>query len=272
VERKFSNEHMARAAGYKPEPHSAAPGSVGLFLRNRAVARLCEGDAMGWDELPTALAYEAAAECLQMRVFKRIGRENGPGILALHAAHTLAALLVVGDRPFCVAHVTFLLETDRIGGLLGTNWCLLDWLLPLAAGALEVPVERGPTSTTMPAEYAALSKLWNTSDMTALTAALIAAADRHVAQTRTSNDRTNYDFDDLAYTTFPVELLAIYRLREWHGLPNPVLDHPLFEGLLGRLPQARAIRPDELLEKVVAKADRIYPDLPWKKGGVSAAQ
>ena len=259
AERKFSNEQMARAAGYRPQPNSPALDRIGLFVRNRAVARLVQGDVAGWEELSLAVAYEVVADRLQMRIFKRI-RQESAGILALQAAWTLAAVLVVGDRPFCRSYVAFLLEANRIGGLQKHEWCLLDWLLSLAAATLDAPAEVKPVSPAMPVEYVTLSKVWNASDPSALSAPLIAAADRHTAQARVSNSRANYDFDDLAYAVFPIELLAVFRLREWLGLRSPAIDHPLFGGLLGQLPPAGAIRPDELLQRVIDKADRIYPD------------
>ena len=89
VERKFSNEHMARATGYQPQPDSAALASIGLTWRNRAVAALLAGDAAGWDQLALSVAYEVAANRLQMRIFKRV-RLLTTGIQALRCAMAVA--------------------------------------------------------------------------------------------------------------------------------------------------------------------------------------
>jgi hypothetical protein len=56
------------------------------------------------------------------------------------------------------------------------------------------------------------------------------------------------------------DFLAVLRLRQWHGLWTPVVDHALLGGPLGQLAPPEDIRGDELLDKVIAKANRIYPE------------
>lgn len=258
-ERKFSNEHTTRAAGYQPQPNSAALGSVGLAHRCSAISHLSQGDEAGWDVLPLAVAYEAWRDRLQVRIFERL-RTESTAISRLNAALTLTAAIAVGDKAFSENQAGFLLKALRMGALGKSESRLLEWMLPLACGALQGLGQMDPAPVTLPGEYADILKFWDTPDLLVLADMVKAAADRHTAQARSSSNNTTFDFDDLAYAIYPVEILALLRLRQWRGLSNPGIDHPLMDGLPGRLAPPRDIRADGLLEKVIAKADRIYPE------------
>jgi hypothetical protein len=59
----------------------------------------------------------------------------------------------------------------------------------------------------------------------------------------------------------PFEILALYRLRENLGLPNPQVEHPLRDTPLGRLQPVSAPWSDTWLAGVVARARREFSDL-----------
>jgi hypothetical protein len=110
--------------------------------------------------------------------------------------------------------------------------------------------------------FNALIEHWRTDDMDLLTHLLLAACDRHTHQVREDNSKGEF-FDlgtqELVYD--PFEILAVLRLRQMHGLPNPVLDHPLMNTPLGQLPDITPPYEDELLKGVITRARLEYPDL-----------
>jgi hypothetical protein len=59
----------------------------------------------------------------------------------------------------------------------------------------------------------------------------------------------------------PFEILAVLRVREISGLPNPVLDHPLMTTALGALTPASKPYSDALLDGVVAQAREEFAEL-----------
>jgi hypothetical protein len=76
--------------------------------------------------------------------------------------------------------------------------------------------------------YEELLSIWRTPDPQALVPALLRACDRHTFQTGRETERRRLDFHEhLCLDRVPVEILLLFRLREWEGLSNPVLDHPL---------------------------------------------
>jgi hypothetical protein len=85
--------------------------------------------------------------------------------------------------------------------------------------------------------------------------ALRRACDYHLAQ---ATKQTGYpEFDRLPFGVFPVDMLAVARVRQQSGLAMPKVDHPLLRTPLADLPSKEtrpSMGPDTLLEKVIAKA------------------
>ncbi len=101
---------------------------------------------------------------------------------------------------------------------------------------------------------------WKDDDATVLNGLLVQLCNRHTHHTRASTAKDNHDFDHLALYHFPVEVLMVYRLRQWLGLALPQVKHPLMKAPFDKLPEIKESYNDELLEKVKARARRDYPD------------
>jgi hypothetical protein len=100
--------------------------------------------------------------------------------------------------------------------------------------------------------YNALARHWRHPEAEPLVPLLLAVCDEHTRRTtRGRKYETPVDFEFFART--PVEILLVFKLREELGLPNPKLDHPLMNTLLGVLPQEIPFEFDELLAPVVKR-------------------
>lgn len=110
--------------------------------------------------------------------------------------------------------------------------------------------------------YEALLAQWRVPDADELVPCLMAACDRHTWQSGKESMTKFYDFDqDWHLERVPVEILLLYRLREWEGLPNPRLDHPLMAKPFNCLLPAQPIPPlDDLMEGVLKRAHEDWPD------------
>jgi hypothetical protein len=100
----------------------------------------------------------------------------------------------------------------------------------------------------------ALLKCWRAPDSTDLIPCLLAACDYHTHRCRTNTAKDFFEFDDGLFTHFPAEILMLYRLREYEGLENPKVDHPLMNTPLGKLPTPISCEPDDLLSGVLERA------------------
>lgn len=123
------------------------------------------------------------------------------------------------------------------------------------------PERNGPSCAFDEPLFNALLDHWVTPNADDLAPLLLAACDRHTHQARPDTNKAYFDMRHSGMDYDPFEVLAVMKLRELHGLPNPVLDHVLMNTPLGRLPAPTAPYSDELLDGVLARARREFPDL-----------
>jgi hypothetical protein len=138
------------------------------------------------------------------------------------------------------------------------------FVLRLIANWQGWPERAGPKCAFDEPLFNALVDHWRTPNAADIAPLLLAGCDRHTHQARADSKQGFFDLNthDVEYT--PFEVLAVLKLRELHGLPNPSateLDHPLMNTPLGRLPEPTAPYTDELLEGVLARARQEFPDL-----------
>ncbi len=109
--------------------------------------------------------------------------------------------------------------------------------------------------------YEALLFHWRSPNPDDLVPCLLAACDRHTWQTGKESQKNSYDFNqDWHLERVPIEILLIFRLREWEGLTNPVLDHPLMTAPFDCLPPEQPVPElDELMLGVLKRAREDWP-------------
>lgn len=119
---------------------------------------------------------------------------------------------------------------------------------PFEAWAYDTPV------------YEDLLQVWDHPDPEVLRPLLLAAANRHTHECRHDTAKQTFDFCSTYLYHFPIEILMLYRIREWLGLKNTTLDHPLCAEPFDRLPPEQAPYTDELMEAVLARVRQDWPD------------
>ena len=94
----------------------------------------------------------------------------------------------------------------------------------------------------------AVAENWREPDTEKLVPILLNACDYHTHRCRA---KLWSEFDNREFEHLPVEILMIFRLRESLGLTNPVLDHPLMNTPLGKLPALPLPECDDPLYRAV---------------------
>lgn len=108
--------------------------------------------------------------------------------------------------------------------------------------------------------YETLLQIWRTPNPENLVAWLLTACDRHTHRVMHA-DHPAHDFHDAGLIRTPIEILLLLRLREWEGLANPVLDHPLMTAPFDRLPEAQPVpEADAWIRKALARAREDWPN------------
>ncbi|MDD2701570.1 MAG: hypothetical protein PHH36_10060 [Sideroxydans sp.] len=109
--------------------------------------------------------------------------------------------------------------------------------------------------------YETLLAHWRTPDPQDLVPCLLAACDRHTHSSGKNTLKKFYDFsENNDLYRVPVGILHLFRLREWEGLKNPVLDHPLMAPPFDQLlPEQPVPELDELMQGILKRAREDWP-------------
>ena len=95
---------------------------------------------------------------------------------------------------------------------------------------------------------------WRNPDARLLGPRCLAACDIHTHQAVPSTTNIRREFGSGRWTRTPIAVLLVFTLRQSLRLENPNLDHPLLEGVLGRLPGDQAAgEPNETVRAVYAR-------------------
>lgn len=107
---------------------------------------------------------------------------------------------------------------------------------------------------------------WRCKDMNFVEQLINEMADYHLSNTKpikVKGDELHADFEARCFWIYPIEILALLRLREMHGLANPPLSHPLFSTTpLAKLNPPTQWPKDELMDAAEKRFRAIYPQTP----------
>jgi len=216
--------------------------------------RVVEGDATGWEHIERGRQYLA----WRLRIGGEISIEpwNQCFAHAVEAGDNVLAGCLAAAMP--KGHARWR-ENPRPEGIVD-GW-ILGWdrshfapfILYLWAMATTTspPTLDGPIAGLGP--YRAILESWH--DEERLATAVVNACDYHLEHATYS--AADKEFLDPPYSLFPVDILAIARVREHLGLPMPEIDHPLMQTPLAKPPppdKRPVLPPDPLLDAVIAKA------------------
>ncbi|GAA3930496.1 hypothetical protein [Litoribacillus peritrichatus] len=90
---------------------------------------------------------------------------------------------------------------------------------------------------------------------------LLKACYRHTHHSRDGNSKEGFDFEFIGVHHFPLEILFIFRLREWRGLAMPTVEHPIMAPPFNTLPkETEPTYSDELIDGVYARIRHDWPN------------
>ena len=172
--------------------------------------------------------------------------------------------IVVGRRsPGDLAVIRLLLKGMRLYGehvfelydaMRGQT--IFHFMLRLLTDYLEEPPYLPWFNLPEEAIFKEILSRWRDPDPDALVPACLAACDLHTH--RCVPGKLEHEFQNGCHY-FPVEILLLFRLRQFLGLENPKLDHPLMNASLATLPEEVVCEEDDLLRRgrkiVLEKSD-----------------
>jgi hypothetical protein len=102
-----------------------------------------------------------------------------------------------------------------------------------------------------------LFPIWRTPDPQDLIPHLLSVCDCHTHHSFTGANSHHREFSNGMWTRIPLIPLLVFKLRKLLDLENPVVDHPLMNTVLGRLPDHPNFQPDAL---ILAVRERMKSD------------
>lgn len=181
-----------------------------------------------------------------------------------HADRTLQALppesvlmtalgLVLGCKEQALTLARMQLTAHRRGFFSHADQLpVCHFMFRLLADFLGEPAPQGSADAVSEPLLDALFAAWRTPDPALLAPLCLAACDIHTARCRPqSRSQLYFDFGELKRT--PIEILLLFKLRQALGLDNPVIEHPMMDTALGKLPEEVPFEPDSLLTAVRAR-------------------
>lgn len=206
----------------------------------------------------SAIAYAYAAMLIDLYVHESFPRRF-PGrqlrMFSLNVANWIACGYAVGCKTVAERSAELLLAALRRGFVFDCeHYPIFYFILRVFADHRRIPLGRLAPAATREHILNALFENWRATDLAEISSLVLAACDHHTHRCRANDAKEFFEFNDGLFTHFPVEVLMLYRLREYEGLSNPDVDHPLMSTPLGKLSDPMRCEPDELLQRVLARA------------------
>jgi hypothetical protein len=110
-------------------------------------------------------------------------------------------------------------------------------------------------------EYRGVLEVWDSQDLKLVQSKLFDACDLHISRSKWGTNKEFFEFSQDEFMIYPVEILAVLRLREFLGLENPILNHKLMNSPLGKLIKLKNLQPDPLITEVISKLKKELPGL-----------
>lgn len=227
-------------------------------------SRVLRDDAAGWLDIQICLNYLAWD---QRTLFAAIDKKVAKSISIKAIAYVILHSLVARDDSMADWLGNRLLSHLSIGDKTVKGWDaapLYPFALKLYAVSRNIPLDYDRPDVCPIGLYEDLLNAWESEQRFAKT--LLAACDYHIEQAFDDSQKDTQDFFYALYDLFPLEILAIRRIRRDQGLPMPQLDHPLMQTKLADPPESMPKIDDALLQQVTEKVCvRFSITDPWKK-------
>ncbi len=150
-----------------------------------------------------------------------------------------------------------LLAWNRTCVILQDGLPISCFMLRVMADFLNLPAPRLAEKGIGREAFEALYNAWRSPDTELLAELLKEACQVHILHRSPSSMKRTFEFSELPFQVYPVEIVLVLNLRHRLGLRNPTVDHPLMKPLLlplaeGEL-QSDAFEPDDLLVRVLER-------------------
>ncbi len=212
---------------------------------------MLHNDQSGWREIATSLEYLSWNE---RTLVSMLEKGKAKSIQVVHSIFVLLHAICTGEEEIAIWFGSRLMSAFQKRDERITGWkevSLYSFALHLFAKWRKLPFAYSQADAIKLGVYQELLDGWDNG--TTFANCLVAACDYHVEQAFDDSEQDTQDFFYTLYNLFPVEILAIKRIRKLQGLSMPEIDHPLMKTSLANPPEQIPSSQDDILKEVILK-------------------
>jgi hypothetical protein len=183
---------------------------------------------------------------------QRFGREYGNDFIMREVTFATLGFILNKDHE-ASRFFRLLIKSFNEQNFIYQGYAIFDFMLRIVADYLGEPINP-PTGKAATEElFHQLLQEWKNPDPEAIKELCLAACDYHTHRCKPDKGNEWNEFDNGAFSSWPIEMNLLFELRKRLGLQNPVLEHPLMDAPLANIPENLPCELDELSIKVFAK-------------------
>jgi len=183
---------------------------------------------------------------------RKLGMVGGINI----AFAAMGVPLGLDNKAFILARL-LLLAWNRDCVISQDNLPISWFMLRVMADFLQLPAPRSPEKGIGKETFEALYSVWRSPEAGLLAGPLKQACEAHILHRSASSMKRTFEFSELPFQVYPVEIILVLNLRNRLGLRNPTVDHPLINPVLLPLVEGEAqsgtVATDDLFLRVLER-------------------
>lgn len=232
--------------------------TVSLAFLYKAEAMLFEGDKSVIQDAHLGFQiamYSVYCEVERLRRYPiRFGRQ--PELRAQMASVAFIGVgMWLGKTQEALNLARLLNKSCENNWFIHSQYPIFKFMLNLTNSYLKQGLQNENSLYPLDTPHNELLAYWSTSDLDLLSELVISACNFHTHQNQTNKPKKWFEFSNGSFSTWPVEINLLFRLREISGLTNPIIDHPIMNTALGQNLDKLDPLQDELLEKIIHKLE-----------------
>lgn len=183
---------------------------------------------------------------------KRFG-SKGSGQVGMEGVSFAALSLLIGNKDVARKIILLLIDSYRKNEILYREYPIYCFLLRLFADYFCMPVVPFSDKVKDEVLFQHLFDKWKNPEFDRLKELCVLVCDYHLTRCKPSKGNDWYEFSNLSWSLWPIEINLLFKLRELLGLNNPDINHPLMNTTLGQLPAEKEFVLDDLLLQVLER-------------------
>lgn len=234
--------------------------SVLAFRRIHSLELSCvKGGGFDISLAGNAVMYAYYSQLVIHHIFalqlKRFGR-RGSGKRGMEVISFAVLALLIGRKD--VARNIFLLVSTsyKKDELVHRQYPVYCFILKMLSDYFDESLVISAGETDGDILFQRLYEEWKNPEHEFLKELCVKVCDYHLSRCKPDKGNKWYEFSNLSWSLWPIEINLLFKLRGLLGLENPDISHPLMSTALGQLPAENEFVMDDLLLQVLNRMER----------------